>query len=706
MKLLTFFRTATTVVAVALVLSAAARAQHKDRDANAQVIAVSPVGDDQNPGTREKPFRTLERAQAAVRLINNDGDVLVELASGTYRLTAPLIFTAEDGGRNGHHVTWTSAKGLNAEQFPVISGAIPVTGFKLYDAKRNIYVAKSPESLDARQLWVNDTLVQRGLVEIPRADLSFTANGMEWKDAKYDYLAKLTAQSRVEVEAAGFFTDRISPVAKIEGRTLTMQQPAWKNNIWGYDTLNSPYGAQWAHLWLVNALEFVSKPGDWYIDPAEGKLYLIPPTDARVDTMQVELPRLTVLVAVGNSLDAPVEDLTFRGLRFSHTSWLGPATVEGYASQQSGSYLAGQAVAYPADPIKNCPFGCPAFETRRNEWSQMPASVQVAGAARISFENDVFAHLGQYALGIGNDSTANLTGVGLGASDIVITRSVFTDDAGGAILAGGVRRDAHHPHDPRQINQQILITNNRIHSVSKDYRDNSAILSTYVSGAVIVHNDISDVPYDAIDIGYGWGMHDPYGSPNYRARMHGYDWKENLVYTTPTTHRDVVVANNRIHGAKKLFHDGGAIYNLSASPGTLITENYIFDNSKMIGLYLDEGSRYIMVRRNVVEGPECEWLNVNTVHSAMPMRISPDNTAVANWHDGTRIGGLWTNYQNNLILDDHFVKDGNWPEDAREVMKAAGIEPSAGVVAYGDAQPTTNELAAIKAEAAKKPEKK
>ncbi|WP_213807278.1 hypothetical protein [Granulicella sp. dw_53] len=75
---------------------------------------------------------------------------------------------------------------------------------------------------------------------------------------------------------------------------------------------------------------------------------------------------------------------------------------------------------------------------------------------------------------------------------------------------------------------------------------------------------------------------------------------------TPTTHRDIVVANNRVHGAKKLFHDGGAIYNLSASPGTLITENYIFDIHGLIGLYLDEGSRYIIVRRNVVQDPAAE----------------------------------------------------------------------------------------------------
>ncbi|WP_420238776.1 right-handed parallel beta-helix repeat-containing protein [Telmatobacter bradus] len=650
-------------------------------------ITVSPAGDDKNPGTAEKPFCTLTRAQAEVRKHNEAIDVKVELAPGVYRLQSPLIFAATDGGRNGHHVVWQAAAGTTMENAPVLSGAILVSDWKLLDQARNLYVAETPKGLDARELWVNDQLMQRGAREIPRADIDFKNEGIFFEDAKYDELKKLTNQNRIEVEATGFFTDRFSPVEQIEGRVLHMQQPAWKNNIWGYDTMETPYHPEFARLFLVNALEFVSKPGDWYIDPAAGKLYLIPPMGADVAKMDVELPHLSVLLAVGNNLDVPVQDLTFKGLRFSHTTWLGASASDGYASQQSGAYLKGLTAQYPADPLSSCHEGCPAFETRRNEWTQIPASVQVAAAERIRFEDDVFAHLGQYALGIGNDAAANLTGVGLGASDVTVTRSVFTDDAGGAIEAGGVSRDAHHPHEQRQTNRQIVISNNRIRSVSKEYRDHTAILSTYVLGAVILHNDISDVPYDAIDIGYGWGIQDPGGNPNYRSRMHGYDWKENLVYDTPTTHRDVVVASNRIHGAKQYFHDGGAIYNLSASPGTLITENYIFDNNKMIGLYLDEGSRSITLRRNVVEGAECEWLNVNTVHAMMPVRVSPDNTAISNWHDGTQIGGLWTNYQNNLILDDHLVKDGKWPDEARAVMKDAGIEANAGPVAYGDARP-------------------
>ena len=655
---------------------------------DAIVINVSPRGDDGGDGSAGHPFRTLERAQQAVRGVNSTHDVLVSMGDGVYRIERPLVFTTKDGGQDGHQVVWQAA----TDGHPVISGSTQVRGWKPWAGKKEVYVADMPPGVNARQLWVNDRLAPMASVEINRKDYTFSREGMS-PVASAGMLPDLEGVRHLELRATGFFTERISPITRVLRGKLVMAQPAWDNNLWGYDTIERPFHPELQHLYVVNALNLLTKPGQWYLDSEKGKLYLWPAEEVEIRTADVELPRLAVLVSVSGSLEKPVHDLVFRGIRFSYTTWLGPSSSEGYVSQQSGSYLTGHASAYPADPIATCGQGCPAFESVRNEWKQMPASVQVSAAERVTFDGDVFAHLGQYGLGVGNDADAMLSGTGLAASDVMVTRNVFTDCAGGAILAGGVQREAHHPKDAREINRDVVIRNNRIRSVSEEYADNSAILSTYVTGAVILHNDISDVPYDAIDIGYGWGMHDAGGNANYRERMQGYDWPQNLVYSTPTTHRDVVVASNRIHGAKKLFHDGGAIYNLSASPGTLITENYVFDNNGQIGLYLDEGSRYITVRRNVVRDVASEWLNINTVRAAYPLRISPDNTAANNWHDGTKVGGMWTNYQNDMILDDHLVTDGRWPAEAQQVMKAAGIEPEAGPVAYGDAKPGAGEAA-------------
>ena len=651
----------------------------QSRQAQVVTIAVSPSGDDAADGSMDHPFRTLERAQRAVRELNGDHDVVVRLARGIYRIDHPLIFRAADGGRNEHKVMWSEEK-PGAQ--PVISGGLAVSGWRLWNAERKIYVASVPQGLDARQLWVNDRLMPTASIELDRKDWDFTRQGMVLHTGADNPLGALQNATRLELRATGFFTERISPVGRVAGNALNMRQPAWDNNLWGYDTVEKPFGPQFSHLYLVNALELISQPGQWFLDPGQGKLYLRPPERVNITRADVELPRLPVLVSIGGTLDEPAQDLSFVGIRFSHSSWLGPSSDEGYASQQSGTFLAGKAAAYPADPIATCAEGCSGFESMRNQWRQMPAAVQVSAARRITFEDNIFAHLGQYALGIGNDADATLSGVGLASGDVTVVANLFTDVAGGAVLAGGVQADAHHPSDPRQTNRQIIVRSNKIQSVSEEYRDNSAILSTYVLGAGILHNDISDVPYDAIDIGFGWGIQDPGGNPSYLFRLHTYDWKQNPIYQTPTTYRDVVVASNRIHGAKSYFHDGGAIYNLSASPGTLITENYIYDNHAMIGIYLDEGSRYLMVRRNVVQDPGSEWLNINTLHAAYPMRISPDNTAVDNWHDGTKVGGMWTNYQNDLILNDHLVMGNAWPAEAQDIMKNAGVETTVSLPTY------------------------
>lgn len=655
-----------------------------DNQRNVETITfnVSPLGDDAADGSAARPFKSLTRAQQAVRSVNSNANVVVVLADGVYRLADPLNFAAADGGQDGNSVTWQAAP--NAA--PVIAGSTPVTGWKLSDAARQVYVADVPAGSDTRQVWVNNRLAKPASIEIARSKVEFTVDGMVINDPQYEYLADLPAQQRIEVQATGYFTNRLSPVKSIVGRKLLMQQPAWDNNTWGYDTLNAPVGEESAHLFLNNSLAFLTQPNQFYIDPEAGKLYYRPAAGVQPEQMSVELPRLPYLVAIGGTYERPVRDLTFKGIRFSYTSWIGPSSAEGYADQQSGAYLTGVTPGRPKDAIMSCVWGCREFETRRNDWSQMPAAVQVSAAERIVFDQTVFAHLGQVGLGIGNNDNAHATGVGLGARSIEVKRSVFNDLAGGAILAGGISRDAHHPSNPRMANRNIVIVNNRIKTVSQVYMDNSAILSTYVDSALILHNDVSDAPYDGIDIGWGWGINDVGGNATYRIAERGhYDHADNLIYDTPTMHRRVVVAYNRIYDIKKLFHDGGAIYNLSASPDTFIAENYIYGIPDRVALYLDEGSRYITVRNNVVDGAGT-WLNINTVGSFQPLRTSTDNKAVGNWHTEGKVGGLWDAYNNNSMEGNQLVKRGAWPAEAKRVMEKAGIQKEAGVVAYGDAR--------------------
>jgi hypothetical protein len=619
--------------------------------------------------------QSLTRAQALVRQGNAKRDVAVILADGTYSLGVPLLFRHADGGQNGHSVTWRAADGAH----PMLSGGQVVSGFKLFDAERRLYVADIPKGIDARQLWVDDTLAERPWIEIRASDVAFDASGFTITNPDLQWLSTLQNPERLELQATGFFTDRVSPVKAIAGNRVTMAQPAWDNNSWGYDTITKPIFPQDSRLFLANTLEFVdktnewhSKPYQWVIDPKAGKLYLRMGLDEDIAQRRVVLPRLETLVSISGTPDAPVERLRFEGLRFSHSSWLGPSRPTGYANQQSGSFLFETSPIRPADAWTTCGWGCVEFESMRQKWHQMPAAVQVSAARDIVFERNQFSQLGQIGLGIGNDANANLSGVGLATSNIRVTRNRFTVLSGSAIMAGGIRVEAHHPEQAALINRDIAIEDNIVATVSQDYKDNAAILTTYVSGARIVHNDISDAPYDGIAVGWGWGYNDAGGNPNYDENAKGY--VHNVKYTTPTTLRDTLVEGNRIHGVKSWFMDGGAIYNLSANPNAIVRGNHIFDIGDKIAIYLDEGSKHFRVTGNVVE-TRGKWLNINTAGKMYRRRISTDNVATGNWHISNSTGGRWLEEIGNLARDNILLPNRDWPTDAQKVIDEAGVRP-------------------------------
>lgn len=643
--------------------------------ADVTTFHVAPGGDDAGPGSSAQPFRTLTRAQAAVRQVNKDHDVTVELATGTYGLDQPLVFAADDGGQGPHKVLWKAAKGAT----PLISGGLPVTGWTLHDAERGIYVADTPKGLDSRQLWIDGVAADRPALEIRHDDITFTAQGFVLKNPALAAVATVQNPARLEVEATGIFTDRYSPVERIDGTLVVLKQPAWDNNSWGYDTLNRPFMPEQSRLFLVNAPEFFGKrvewhlsQNQWYIDPAAGKLYVKPWQDGDIQHMSVVLPRLEVLVAVGGTPDRPVRNLEFQGLRFSHTSWMGPSRATGYANQQSGAFLKEGTPLRPADAWKTCGWGCPEFESMRQKWDQIPGAVQVSAASHIVLRNNVFSQLGQVALGIGNDDNAHLTGIGLATEGVQVLGNRFAVIAGGAIMAGGVRLDAHHPADPRRINRDLTIADNVITDVARDYKDNAAVLATYIDGAAILHNDISDANYDGIAIGWGWGYNDAGGNRNYRESQKGYLY--NPVFDQPTTLRNMRVEGNRVHGVKKWFFDGGAIYNLSANPGTVIRNNHIFDIADRIGIYLDEGSKHIRVEGNVVETGGY-WLNANTIGRNFAWGVTADNQARGNWHNANRVGGRWLPEIGMRIEDTHLVPNRDWPAAAQAVIDRAGPRP-------------------------------
>ncbi len=651
---------------------------------------------------------SLTQAQTAVRAAapTMQADITVTLADGVYRLTAPLMFTAADSGTNGHTITWQAASGAH----PVLSGAVPVTGWTISDSSKNIWKASAPGAFATRQLYVDGKIATRARsASISRSDMTFTSTGWTFTNSKLAYLNNLANPARAELNIIGSWTNRYSPIASVKSSAVTMAQPAWDENTWGYDTVQSPY--RQGPIYAENDMTLLDQAGEWYQDTTAGALYYIPASGQDMTKVDVELPQLQLLLAVGAACPSgtaggvcvapptgnptqavayappgagdpyaqPAHDLTFSGLTFSHTSWLQPNT-DGFADQQTGGFLVG--------PRSNFPGGgqTPVFEAARPHWTQMPAAVQVSAAKNISFVRDRFVNLGQVALGIGNDADAHATGVGLGANGVSVVGCVFSQDAGGAIVAGGIKAWAHHPcgdktcassdAGSRLVNQNITISDNLVHDVGIDYRDFAGVMITYTQSATVSHNELYNLPYSGINTGLGWGTNDEGGNNDYKTRSTGDLYMYQPLYTTPTTAKNNMVSANSVHQAMLQMNDGGCHYNLGFQHGTVVTNNYCEGKGSGLsgtywGEYNDEGSAYIVETKNVYANFGA-YVTANANASNNTGHITFTN----NWGSSASpgLGGPANTVSGNVA-----ISGDTFPSDAQAIVNAAGLE-----AAYAD----------------------
>jgi hypothetical protein len=652
---------------------------------------------------------SITQAQTAVRGAANTmkTDLVVELADGTYRLTAPLVFAAADSGTNGHTITWEAASGAH----PVLSGGKSITGWTVTDSSKNIWKASASGSFATRQLYVDGKIATRARSSsISRSNMTLTSNGWTFSNSSLSYLNNLANPKRAELNVIGSWTNRYSPIQSVTNNSVTMQEPAWDQNTWGYDTVQSPY--RQGPIYAENDYTLLDQPGQWYQDATAGVLYYIPTAGQDLTKVDVELPQLQYLMAVGAACPSgsttggvcvqptagsptqavayvapaggdpyaqPTHDLAFSGLTFSHTSWLEPNT-DGFADQQTGGFLVG--------PRSNFPGGgqTPAFEAARPHWLQMPAAVQVSAAKNISFVRDRFVDLGEVGLGIGNDPSAHATGVGLGANGVTVTGCVFLQIAGGGIVVGGIQAWAHHPcgdkvctsSDPGSnlVNQNMTINDNLVHDVGIDYRDFAGIMFTYTASAVVSHNEIYDVPYSGIATGLGWGTNDAGGNNDYKTRATGNLYLYQPLYANPTTAKNNTVNANYVHQAMLQMNDGGCHYNLGFQPGTVVSQNYCEGKGSGLsgtfwGEYNDEGSAYITETKNVYANFGA-YVTANANVSNNTGHITFTN----NWGSSASpgLGG-----PNNTVSGNIQINGDSFPADAQTIVNAAGLE-----AAYAD----------------------
>ncbi len=107
-------------------------------DAVATELFISTSGDDANPGTRAKPFASLERGRDEARKLRQAGKAsegVTVFLQGDFFRTNALELTGADSGSPGAPVVWRSAEGASARLLGGrrVSGWKPVTRGAVWD---------------------------------------------------------------------------------------------------------------------------------------------------------------------------------------------------------------------------------------------------------------------------------------------------------------------------------------------------------------------------------------------------------------------------------------------------------------------------------------------------------------------------------------------------------------------------------------------
>ncbi len=238
-----------TWVLGSILLPAAAQAQQ------ARSVYISPTGDDANPGTEARPFRTLEKARETIRTAASQG-ATVYLRGGAYTLDRAFVLGPEDSGSAGAPVVYQAYMG----EKPVLSGGARISGWR--DRGAGLWQAAAPIP-DFRQLYVNGRRAMRARGPVPPGarfegrDGVFTSNAAV---AKWGNPQDIELVFDIQWERDILKVLKIEPVAG--GAVFRMLEP--------YFTLARMKEGKQIELptHIENALELVDEPGEWYLDRA------------------------------------------------------------------------------------------------------------------------------------------------------------------------------------------------------------------------------------------------------------------------------------------------------------------------------------------------------------------------------------------------------------------------------------------------------
>jgi hypothetical protein len=567
---------------------------------------IAPKGDDGNPGTKERPFASLARGRDAARALLASGQrksVSVVVRGGTYALTEPVLFGPLDSS-----VTYVASPG----ETPIISGGMAVSGWTKGNGE--LWTASIPAVREGRFYPRTLFVDGKSAIRARTPGIDDSAAYMRLADARLSkdlstFTLKLpeglvrTWSNIDDVEAVVLgsweITRKRLQGVDVGAREVTLRPP----HVMGHSSAR-PVAGMACHF--ENAPEMLDRPGEWYLDRKTGILSYWPLPGQDMRRLEAIVPVLTELVRVVGTREHPVRDLHFRGLAFAHADW--PLPEQGYTGVQACFY-------YPAEPAGE-------IEDDKLDTPRISSAMEWEYAEECSLTHCTIAHTEGTALTLRKGCSRNKL-VGnhihdIGANGLMIGENLSH------VYARNEKVPAH------EVPVGNTASNNSIHAIGVRYFGAVGVGLAFTDGTIVSHNEICDIPYTGISVGYIWNG-------------------------TPTVCRNNIIEYNHIHDVMTILDDGGGIYTLGLQPGTVLRGNvihdvrrseYTFAPSPNNGIFMDQASEGFLVEDNVI---------YHTVEDVLRFNLC---------------GGHMHKWRNNTFC---FSPDD--PGFPREAAERAGLEP-------------------------------
>lgn len=521
-------------------------------------IHASPDGSPYADGSPGYPVDGLHSAMKLVRRLRRPGQrAVVWLRSGEYRQSETLVLGPAD--------SFTTFAALDATDQPVISGAEPVTAWRELElAGARVFAAAAPRDR-GRALYVDGQRAPRprfpseGLLRIAEQDgldptASFVGtlfNGADRFRFAPGSIPELSNPRLVEAVVPHYWVQERMPIVSIDYEECEIVSD--RRSIFA---LRDDAGEGFAQFYLENVAEsFGATPGEWYLDPSGERagattpqVLYVPRDGETAAGLEIRMPVLDVFIEAAGTATEPIREIRLENLRFSWADFAeAPIAIPPFGVRE--------------DPMLD-PDGRYAAEVQAS--NTVPGAISFRFARSCAVIDGAVERVGGYGITLAEGCRGNL-----------ISGIRFHDLGAGAVRSGG-SADASSP----AFNSRNEVTDCEISRGGRTYPSCVGILFEHGSHNVIAHNEISDLFYTGISVGWEWGYHD---SPSQGNRIE---------------------ANHIHHLGQGVLNDMGGIYLLGIAPGTVVRGNHIHDircaNYGGWGIYLDEGSSHVVVEQNVV----------------------------------------------------------------------------------------------------------